>query len=149
MALSISTDLKNYVLNQRVVKQMAGTNGTGGSAVLNIYCGSRPTSADAATAATAGTLLARIINMGWNGTFGATGGTAGLATTGYTGTALTTGTATWARMETFGTGLTGSAATYRVDGDVGTASSNTFVINSPIITVGSMVTIVTNNISMG
>lgn len=148
-ALRISTDLKNYIINQGFIKQMAGTAGTGGSCVIKIYSGSQPTNADAATN---GTMLCEIIGIAWggsNGTIGATSGTAALcSTSGYTGTAATTGTAGWARMETFGTGFTGSAGTFRIDGDVGTASTCTFVINSVSITAGGSVSLLTAPINI-
>ena len=155
MALLLSTDLKNYAINQGFVKAMSGTVGTGGSAILNIFSGPQAVSADTGTNATNNVLLCRIIAMGWSGggtnsTTGATAGTAILAnTTGYGGTALTSGIAAWARMETFGTGVTGSAGTFRIDGDVGTSGTSTFVINSTTITVGGMVTILACPISLG
>jgi hypothetical protein len=140
----MSTDLKNYVINQGVIKQMAGTMGTGGTASLKIYTGSQPASADSATS---GTLLCTISNIAWggsNGTIGATSGTTDLASTaGYSGTAATGGVAGWGRMEAFGTGFTGSAGTFRIDGDVGTAATCTFVINSVNVANGGVVTLLT------
>ncbi len=150
MALRLSTDLKNYVVNQGIAKQLAGTMGTGGTTVLNIYNGVQPTSADDGTN---GTLLCTIINIGWGGSNGTIGSTQGLlafgTSAGYTGTAATSGTAVWARMETIGTGFTGSAATHRIDGDVGTSASATFVINSTVITALGAVTILSMPISIG
>ena len=152
MALKLSTDLKNYIINQGIIKQMAGTAGTGGTCVINIYSGSQPVSADAATN---GTLLCTIIKIGWggtgaDGTIGATGGTASFASgaPGYTGTAATTGNAAWARMETIGVGFTGSAATFRIDGDVGTSGTCAFVINSVSITALGSVTLLSMPISI-
>jgi len=149
MALKLSTDLKNYIVNQGIVKVMAGTMGTGGTTVMNIYTGSQPTSADAGTS---GTLLCTIIGIGWggsNGTIGATSGTTAFGTSvGYTGTAATTGTAGWARLETVGTGYTGSAATFRIDGDVGTGATCAFVINSVAITAAGAVTILSAPIAI-
>jgi hypothetical protein len=152
MALKIGTDLKNYIINQAIAKQLAGTMGTGGSAVLRIYNGTQPTNADAATA---GTMLCEIINIGWGGTgnagtIGGTGGTVSHSSgaAGYSGTAANTGTATWGRFETFGTGFTGSAATFRIDGDVGTGATCSFVINVAAITSGGTVTLLTAPISM-
>ena len=150
MALLLSTDLKNYIVNQGIIKQLAGTMGTGGTARLRIYNGSQPASADNGTN---GTMLCEIINIGWggtNGTIGATSGTAAFGTAaGYTGTAATSGTAVWARLETIGTGYTGSAATHRIDGEVGTAATSTFVINSTTITALGSVTILSMPISVG
>lgn len=152
MALKFSTDMKNYIVNQAIAKQLAGTMGTGGTAVLRIYNGTQPVNADTATA---GTLLCEIINIGWGGTgnagtIGATAGTASHSSgaAGFSGTACSDGTATWARMETFGTGFTGSAATYRIDGDVGTGGTCAFVINVATITNGGVVTLLTVPISM-
>jgi hypothetical protein len=150
MALRLSTDLKNYLVNQGIVKQLAGTMGTGGTAVLKIYTGSQPASADDATS---GTLLCTIIGIGWggsNGTRGATSGTATFGTDGgYTGTASATGTAGWARMETVGTGYTGSSATHRIDGDCGTGATCAFIINSVSITSAGAVSVLSMPLSFG
>jgi len=150
MALRLSTDLKNYIVNQGIIKQLAGTMGTGGTSSLKIYTGSQPASADDGTS---GTLLCTIINIGWggtNGTVGATSGTAAFASAGgYTGTAVTSGTAGWARLETVGTGFTGSAATHRIDGDVGTGGTCAFVVNSTIITALGSVSVLSMPISVG
>jgi FlaG/FlaF family flagellin (archaellin) len=153
MALRLSTDLKNYVINQAIIKSIAGTIGTGGSAVLKIYSGSQPASADSEPTGANGTMLCSIINIGWggsNGTRGATSGTAshGSDAAGYTGTAAVTGTAGWARLETFGTNAHGSAGTFRIDGDVGTAAGSTFTINSISITANGAVTLLTAPISI-
>ena len=151
MALKYSTDLKNYIVNQGVVKQLAGTAGTGGTASLKIYTGSQPANADAAAN---GTLLCTISNICWGtvgtgGTVGATSGTIGLnSTAGYSGTGATGGTAGWGRFETVGTGFTGSAATHRIDGDVGTAGTCVFVINSVVIAAGGNVSLLTAPVSM-
>lgn len=150
MALKLSTDLKNFIINDAIVKKMAGTMGTGGTTVINIYTGSQPASADAGTS---GILLCTIIGIGWggsNGTIGATCGTVAFGTAGgYTGTAATGGTAGWARMETVGLGYTGSAATFRIDGDVGTASTSTFVVNSTVVTALGAVSVLSIPISVG
>lgn len=149
MAIKLSTDLKNYIINQGIVHKMAGTMGTGGTTSIKIYTGSQPSSADSATS---GTLLCEIIGIGWggsNGTIGATSGTIAFGTSvGYTGTAATTGTAGWARMETIGTGYTGSAATFRIDGDVGTGATCAFVINSTAVTAEGSVTILSAPIAL-
>jgi hypothetical protein len=153
MALRLSTDLKNYVINQGIIKTMSGTIGTGGTAVLNIYTGTQPSSADSEPSGTSGTLLCQIINIGWggsNGTRGATSGTVshGSDAAGYTGTAVATGTAGWARLETFGTNAHGSAGNFRIDGNVGVASTCSFVIDSVSITNAGSVTLLTCPISM-
>jgi hypothetical protein len=156
MALRLSTDLKNYIVNQGIIKQMCGTMGTGGTASLTIYSGTQPATGGGATSGTSGTVLCQIINIGWGGTtgdastIGSTSGTIGFAAAagGYTGTAVATGTAGWARLQTVGTGFTGSAATFCIDGDVGTASTSTFVINSVSITNLGAVTILSCPISI-
>ena len=146
MALSLSTGLKNYVINKALVEAMAGTVGSAGSCDLKIYSGSQPTNADAATN---GTILCTIEAIGWAATNGCTGGTAALYITGgYTGTASTSGTAGWARLEKVSTGYNGSAATFRIDGSVGTASTHTFVINAVSITAGGVVSLLTAPISL-
>jgi hypothetical protein len=146
MALKLSLDLKEYAISAGIVKCMAGTCGTGGTAQLEIYTGAQPADADSATS---GTLLCTITGIGWATTGGATSGTAALANAaGYTGTAATTGTAGWARMKTVGLGYTGSAATHVIDGDVGTASTCVFVINAVSITAGGVVSLLTAPISL-
>lgn len=155
MALRLSKDLKSYIINQGIIKQMSGTMGTKGTCVINIYTGSQPANADTAPAGVNGTLLCQIINIGWGGvtgadsTVGTTSGTAVLGSAGgYAGTAVATGTAGWARMQTFGTNFTGSAGTYNIDGDVGTSGAYTFVINNVSITNLSTVTLLTAPISI-
>lgn len=149
MALKLSTDLKNYIVNQGIVKQLAGTMGTGGTAVLKLYSGSQPTDADQGTN---GTLLCTIINLAWGGTNGTIGSTQGLVAFGtaggYTGTAATSGTLGWGRIETIGTGFTGSAATHRIDGEVGTAATSTFVVNSTVVTALGAVSVISMPISI-
>lgn len=152
MALRLSNDLKNYIINQGIVKQMAGTAGTGGTCVIKIYSGTQPTNADTEPTGTSGTMLCEIIGVGWggsNGTIGATSGTASLGTaSGYTGTAAATGTAGWARMRTYGTNFTGSAGTFTIDGNVGTASTCDFVINSASIVSTGAVSLLTAPIAI-
>jgi hypothetical protein len=150
MALRLSNDLKNEVINH-IISQVAGTCWTAGTASIKIYTGSQPADADTAPAGTSGTLLCTIIAMGWAaGTCGATAGTAALACgTGYFGTAVATGTAGWARIQTVGADkYTGSAGTYNIDGDVGTSAAYTFVINSVSVTNLSRVTLLTAPISI-
>ena len=151
MALRFSTDLKNWVVNDGIVKKMAGTMGTGGTASITIYTGTQPTNADAAPAGDNSTALAIITGIGWggsNGTRGATCGTVAFGTSiGYTVNAIETGTAGWARMVTVGTGYTGSAATFRIDGAVGVGGQD-FVIDAVAITSGGAVTILTCPISV-
>ena len=149
MALKLSTDLKRYIISQGVIKQMAGTAGTGGTCTLLLYTGTQPTDADTAPTGTSGTVLGTISGIGWGGTMGATSGTVALGTSvGYVGTAGITGTAGWARMRTYGTNFTGSAGTYVIDGDVGTAATCTFVINSVSVTAGGQISLLTAPISL-
>lgn len=146
MALSLSKDLKNYIISQGIVTAIAGTCGTGGTTTITIHNGSIPANADAATN---GTLLCVIENVGWGTTFGATSGTAALANTaGYTGTAATSGTAGWARITRIGTDYAGSAATFSLDGEVGTSATSIFVINSVNIAAGGIVSLLTAPISL-
>jgi hypothetical protein len=139
MAISFSRDLKNNILNKAFITSLAGSCGTAGTASLKIYSGTQPANADAATS---GVLLVTISNIGWGTSFGATNGTAALAiAAGYTGTAATSGTATWGRMECVTTGYTGSAATCRLDGEVSTVTGSTFVINNATIETGAVITL--------
>lgn len=141
MALYLGTALKNYIVNKAVITAMAGTCGTGGTASINIYSGAQPVNADAGTS---GSLLCTISGIGWATGTGTTSGTAALANTaGYSGTAIATGTAGWARMQTIGVGYNGSAATHRIDGDVGTSGTATFIINSVVAGVGETMTLLT------
>jgi len=147
MALSLSKDLKNFIISKGIVEAMAGTCGTGGTTSLKIYNGTKPDNADAATN---GTQLCEIIGIGWGYAYGETSGTAALGTAGgYTGTAAASGTAGWARMTTISTGYTGSAATFSIDGEVGTAATSVFVINSTVLTEDGLVTLLTAPISLG
>jgi hypothetical protein len=128
MALKISTDLKNAAcLN--VINLLAGTSGTDGTASLKIIAGAQPTNAD--SSGTGGTLCV-ISGIGWNA---ATSGTAALWGT-FSGTAGSNGTPGWARME-----CVNASGTCRIDGDVGTAGTNTFTINVASITSGGVVTL--------
>jgi len=131
------------------VNVMAGTCGTAGTdAVLRIYTGAQPSTADGGTA---GTLLATINNIGWGtDAYATTNGTAALATATYfAGTCTVSGTAGWARLQTVKTDpYTGSAGTYRIDGDVGTSAACVFVINSPVMTSGGLVSLLTAPILM-
>lgn len=144
MALKLSTDLKNYVIS-KTVEAIAGTCGTAGTASVSIYNGSQPADADTGTS---GTQLVQITGIGWAVASGVSGGTAALASTAYVGTAGVAGTAGWARMILVKTGYSGSAATFTIDGDVGTAATNTFQINSTVINAAGLVTLLTAPISI-
>jgi hypothetical protein len=136
MAFRLSTPLKNELVNESMVKKMAGTNGTAGTASLRIYTGTQPTSADDATS---GTILCSILGIGWSS---GTSGTAVFASsTGYYGTAVTSGVAGWARMETIN-----ATGTCRIDGDVGISQNNVFTINSASLVSGGVVTLLSADI---
>ena len=128
MAFAMNNTLKNAILGN-VVTYMAGTTGTGGTASLTIRAGDQPS---AESAGTGGTLCV-ISGIGW--TTG-TSGTSNLSTSSYTGTAGSTGAPGWGRLECVNT-----TGTCRIDGNVGTASTNTFVINVATITEDGEVTL--------
>jgi hypothetical protein len=134
MALKLNATMKNYLIDKGMIDQLAGTSGTAGTASLNIYNGTQPANADAGTN---GTLLCTISNIGWN--YG-TSGSAALTGT-VTGTAGTDGTATWARMSTVN-----SNGTFCLDGDVGTAGTAIFVINSAALLTDDIVRLLSANI---
>lgn len=145
MALKLSTDLKNYVIS-KTIEAIAGTCGTAGTASLNLYSGAQPVDADQGTA---GTLIVTIGNINWAGSSGCTAGTAALASTAaYSGTAGSGGTIGWGRLTIVKTGYSGSAATFTIDGDVGTASTNVFVINNTVVTGNGLVSLLTAPISL-
>ena len=110
----------------RDVMVTALTNAIGGY-TLSIYTGSQPAAAnDAAT----GTKLVDIMINGFNAP---ANGSATLNTsTPNTGTAVATGTAGWGRIV--------GGAGERIDGTVGTSSTD-FTINSTSITNGATVTL--------
>jgi hypothetical protein len=144
MAFRVNIDLKDSLVNLIAIN-MAGTTGTAGTANLKIYSGTQATSATAGSVGTLGTefgvFLVQIDGIGWSS---GTGGTAVFASTaGYTGTAVTSGTAVWARLE-----RVSAAGTYRIDGDVGTASNNVFTINVVAIEDAEIVTITSADIYM-
>jgi len=140
MALFLSTDLKNRILGG-ITDRLAGTCGTAGTATLSIYDGAQPANADAGTGVS--NLLCQIVGIGWGSAgLGATAGTANLANTaGYTGTCIMTGLAGWGRLQSVGVGYNGSAATFRIDGDVGTSATSVFVINSVSFTSAGLITL--------
>jgi hypothetical protein len=82
-----------------------------------------------------------ITGIGWSA---ATSGTSTFATAGgYTGTAVTTGTVGWGRMETIG-----ASGTYRIDGDVGTSGNEVYNINVIAMEVDDVITLDSANIYM-
>jgi hypothetical protein len=52
-----------------------------------------------------------------------------------------TGLAGWGRLQSVGVGYNGSAATFRIDGDVGTSATSVFVINSVSFTSAGLITL--------
>lgn len=135
MAFRMSIDLKNELSN-RVTQLMAGTIGTGGTASLTIRVGTQPT--DIGSDGTGGTLCV-ISDIGWGSS---TAGTASFATAGgYLGTAVTSGTAGWARLECIN-----DYGTCRIDGDIGTAAGNIFTINVNNFSSGGVFTLVAADI---
>lgn len=138
MAFKINTQLKNVLVND-VITRLAGTTGVDGTASLRLYTGTQPANADAATS---GTLLCTLTDISWAH---CTGGTAAL-TASVSGTTSEAGTAGWARLQTVGAGTEG---TFVVDGSVGAAGTNTFVLSNPIFTTaGGLVSLVTAPIYM-
>lgn len=113
MALAYSTTIRNGMLDFI-------TSTVGGSALLNIYDGSRP-----ATGGTATTLLAQLT---CNATFapGASGGVLTLNAITQDSSANATGTATWFRITT-------SGATFCIDGNVGTSGSDLNLTTTSIV----------------
>jgi len=113
MALAYATTLRNSMLD-------AITTAAGGSALLNIYDGSRPATGGAAT-----TLLAQLT---CNATFApsASGGVLTLNAITQDSSANATGTATWFRITT-------SGATFVLDGNVGTSGSDLNLSSTSIV----------------
>ena len=136
MAFKMNANAKDYLINQGIINQIAGTSGTSGTATLNIYSGTQPTNADTGTN---GTLLCTVGNIGWNT---ATAGSSALTGT-NSGTASIAGTAGWARMTTVNTN-----GTFCMDGEIGTAGTSTFIINNTVIVASDVVKLLSANISI-
>ena len=131
MAFRLNLTMKNSIVND-AIEVIAGTTGTAGTAVMKIYTGSQPATADDATS---GDLLVTLSSISWDL---CTGGTSALTST-VEGTNSATGTAGWARLETIG-----ASGTFRLDGDVGTGGTCVFVINDAIFTTaGGAVSLLT------
>lgn len=134
MALKLNAFLKNQVVD-RIIVNLAGTTGTAGTAQVKVYTGSQPSDADQATS---GNLICTLSSISWSS---CTNGTAPL-TGQFSGTNSAAGTAGWARFETVN-----ANGTARLDGNVGTAATSTFVINNPIFaTAGGDVTLLTGSL---
>jgi hypothetical protein len=136
MAFKMNNTMKNYLITQGIITQVAGTTGTAGTASLNIYSGTQPATADTGTN---GTLLCAISNIGWNT---ATAGTSALSGTGV-GTAAADGNVGWARLNTVN-----ANGTFCLDGDVGTAGTCTFVINVAAIVTGDIIKLLSAGINI-
>ena len=145
MAFRMSTALKDYLCTAGIVKNFAGTMGTGGTGVLYMYTNSQPASADEGDAGTLsgtyGTILCVISGIGWAD---ATTGTCSFATAGgYASTAHTSGTCGWARLECLN-----ANGTCRIDGNAGTGAGNVFTINTAIMTKGDTITLLSADVYM-
>mgnify|MGYP001767867042 CR=1 FL=1 len=139
MAFRISLDMKNALCSD-VVKYLAGTYGTAGTASLTIRAGSQPGSADSSGT---GATLCVISGIGWGtDSVATTSGTALLYGT-FSGTAGTSGTAEWARLECIN-----ASGTCRIDGDVGTSVTNVFTINVNSFSSGGEINLLSANIYM-
>jgi hypothetical protein len=128
MTIGLSATARNARLD-------AITTQAGANAKINFYTGSRP-----ATGGTATTLLATV-------TCGATlapGSSGGVLTFSATtpGTAVATGTATWARLTT-------SGGTFVADMDVGTAGPAEIVMATTSIVSGASVSITSGTLTEG
>jgi len=128
MTIGIMDPVRNAMLN-------AITTYAGGSAILNIYAGTRPSKGGTAT-----TLLA---SLTCNATFApnASGGQLTLNAIGNA-TASASGTASWARL------LKSDGTTIVMDMDVGTGSSD-LNLNSTSIASGATVSVTSATITAG
>lgn len=129
MALAFSSTLRNNMLDQI-------TTFTGGSALLRIYDGTRPS-----TGGTATTLLAELT---CNATFApsASGGTLTLNSITQDSSANATGTATWFRI------VKSDGTTFVMDGNVGTSGSDMNLTTTSIVST-QPVSITSFTISIG
>lgn len=128
MALAYSSAIRNAMLDTI-------TAAAGGSALLRIYDGTRPSSGGTAT-----TLLAELT---CNATFapGASGGVLTLNSITQDSSANATGTATWFRIVT-------SGGTFCVDGNVGTSGSDLNLTTTSIVS-GQPVSVTSFTITEG
>lgn len=117
MTLGFNVAIRNAMLD-------AITSGAGGSALLRIYNGSRPSTGGAAT-----TLLAELT---CNGTFAAAASSGVLTLNAITNdsSANATGTATWFRI------VKSDGTTHVVDGDCGTSGSDLNLNTTSIVSGG-------------
>lgn len=128
MALAYATTLRNAMLDEI-------TTAAGGSALLRIYDGTRPS-----TGGTATTLLAELT---CNATFApsAAGGVLTLNSITQDSSANATGTATWFRIVT-------SGSTFVLDGNVGTSGSDLNLTTTSIVS-GQPVSVTSFTITEG
>jgi hypothetical protein len=134
MALFMNNTMKNYLINQGIITQLAGTSGTAGTASMNIYSGAQPASGDSAPT---GILLATVNSISWGASTAGSSSLTGI----ISGTAGTAGTAGWARIKTVN-----SNGTFNLDGDVGTSGTNVFTIDTAALTAGEAIAIRTLNL---
>ena len=120
MALLLGDKFRSAIVDSGIVGKL------GTSAVLKVFNGTQPGTAGG----TAGTLLVTISPIAWNA---ASNGTAGITAT-VSGTAGSSGTASWARLSD------SSGTSYIVDGACGTSVTSTFVIDAVNITALAEVT---------
>lgn len=128
MALAYATTLRNAMLDEI-------TTAAGGSALLRIYDGSRPS-----TGGTATTLLAELT---CNATFAPSAASGVLTLNSITqdSSANATGTATWFRIVT-------SGGTFVLDGNVGTSGSDLNLTTTSIVS-GQPVSVTSFTITEG
>lgn len=124
MAISLSNYLRDFIIDS--IKPELNQ--------VDIYSGTAPANASAQTS---GSLLVSIMSPIWEA---AADGTAPLAST-YPGTAIATGTAGYARAR----------STYelkRIQGNVGTAGTEDFVIDTAVFSSGGTVNLLSCTIVM-
>jgi len=135
MAIHFSDLVKNSMLDALVVN-LAGTDGTAGTATLRIYTGEQPATGPPTGSCGTGILLCTVENIGWAA---ASNGSVGMAEpTGYLGTAATDGTAGWARITNGGTD-----GTLYFDGPImGSSGSEGIGLNDPVIVADAEVAVI-------
>jgi hypothetical protein len=122
MAIKLAVGLRNTIVDNMI------SNWGGTSAVLRLYTGTVPASADTAPT---GTLLVEVtMTSGWNAA--ATGVATLVAGNTSIGVAVATGTAGYAA-------LGDSAGTFRVYGSIGTTGTD-FIVSAVAITTGATIT---------
>ncbi len=137
MAFKLSATLRNYIVNDVISNYFFGMDS---GVKVYIYNGTIPASADHTTS---GTMLAALGTTSTGATgyniisFGlSTDGSAGLSYPVY-GTALSSGTATYARLEY----RDGTYGTYTLQGEVGTAATCIFRISNAELSADQFITL--------